>query len=520
MTVIQENEKAAFSREFLVRQYLSYALAIALALTTGWAVMKPFHSRINWMNFEQDDFFYYLKVASNIASGRGSTFNGLVSTNGYHPLWMWTLALIVRLGSGVRFVPAFLSISIWLATMTTFLLSRHLLLRTGVDLLAAAALSTYMAVYAMHVFSYGMEVTLAVPLMFGLLVLLEQDTWWSAQRGASWPHGVAIGLMTTLMVLSRLDTLIFASLIVLGILLQSHLRHRMRPPLIAGVALGLLPLTAYFIANRMLFGIWMPVSGMAKQLKLDHGFTSLAWKSLFSKSPVQLLNLVPILLALAALPWLWRRLPLIERAFIPAALSFPFVYIALLSWLSDWQLWGWYFYMLRPALLVAFLLFLRTKQLKRILAWPPLLVFLVLVAFTRIKSLELIQQQPDIVAAAREVQEFSLAHPGIYAMGDRSGAVGYLLNQPIVQTEGLMMDHGYLNLISQQLPLRAVLERYGVRYYVGTAMKPFTGCFEAKEPAQAGPHAPHLGGEFCEQPIAQWTFAGVKTMVFDLENNR
>jgi hypothetical protein len=520
MSEIQENDKAASGREFLVRRYLSHALTIALALTTIWAVTKPFRLHISWMNFEQDDFFYYLKVASNLASGRGSTFNGLVSTNGYHPLWMWTIALIVCLGNGVRFVPAFLSISIWLATMATFFLSRRLLVRNGVELLVAASLSTYIAVYAMHVFSYGMEVTLTVPLMLGLLVLLQQDEWWSAQRGPNWIYGIAIGLMTAVMVLSRLDTIIFASLILLGVLLQSDLRHRMRPPFIAGVAVGLLPLAIYFIANRMFFKIWMPVSGMAKQLKLDHSFTSLAWKSLFSKSPVQLLNLVPIILALAALPWLWKRLSLSERAFIPAALSFPFFYIALLSWLSDWPLWGWYFYMLRPALVVAFLLFLRTKEIKRILVWRPFLFLLVLVAFARISSLELVQQQPEIIAAAWKVQQFSLTHPGIYAMGDRSGSVGYLLNQPIVQTEGLMMDLNYLKMVSQQLPLREVLDRYGVRYYIGTAMNPFTGCFEATEPAMAGPHAPHLGGEFCEQPIAQWTFAGVKTMVFDLKSNQ
>lgn len=36
-----------------------------------------------------DDSFYYFNIASNLAAGRFSTFDGGVTrTNGYHPLWM------------------------------------------------------------------------------------------------------------------------------------------------------------------------------------------------------------------------------------------------------------------------------------------------------------------------------------------------------------------------------------------------------------------------------------------------
>ena len=36
-----------------------------------------------------DDSFYYFQIASNLASGKFSTFDGgLTRTNGYHPLWM------------------------------------------------------------------------------------------------------------------------------------------------------------------------------------------------------------------------------------------------------------------------------------------------------------------------------------------------------------------------------------------------------------------------------------------------
>ena len=43
-----------------------------------------------------DDAFYYFKIAENIAAGRGSTFDGLHPTNGYHPLWMGFLIPLFR----------------------------------------------------------------------------------------------------------------------------------------------------------------------------------------------------------------------------------------------------------------------------------------------------------------------------------------------------------------------------------------------------------------------------------------
>src|SRR6185437_13823540 len=46
--------------------------------------------------FFADDSFFYLQVGRNFALGHGSTFNGLMPTNGYHPLWMLLCAAIYR----------------------------------------------------------------------------------------------------------------------------------------------------------------------------------------------------------------------------------------------------------------------------------------------------------------------------------------------------------------------------------------------------------------------------------------
>ncbi len=53
-------------------------------------------------------------------------------------------------------------------------------------------------------------------------------------------------------------------------------------------------------------------------------------------------------------------------------------------------------------------------------------------------------------------------------MGDRAGAVGYMASQPVLQTEGLMMDSQYLENIRKRRDLVEVLRGYGARYYIST----------------------------------------------------
>jgi hypothetical protein len=48
-------------------------------------------------NFLADDSYFYLQVAWNFAHGNGSTFNAIMPTNGYHPLWMLLCSVVYRI---------------------------------------------------------------------------------------------------------------------------------------------------------------------------------------------------------------------------------------------------------------------------------------------------------------------------------------------------------------------------------------------------------------------------------------
>ncbi len=113
------------------------------------------------------------------------------------------------------------------------------------------------------------------------------------------------------------------------------------------------------------------------------------------------------------------------------------------------------------------------------------------------------------------VADFSRAHPGIYAMGDDAGSTAFRSDQPFIQLEGLMMDAPYLQVLRQRTPLADVLHRYHATYYVALQIeRNGEPCFLTHEPAQAGPHSPHLPGRICAQPLAQHTEDGVSVGIF------
>jgi len=60
-------------------------IALVMGVHTYAAFSAPHNFSRRW--FVRDDAYYYFKVAQNISEGRGSTFDGINPTNGYHPLW-------------------------------------------------------------------------------------------------------------------------------------------------------------------------------------------------------------------------------------------------------------------------------------------------------------------------------------------------------------------------------------------------------------------------------------------------
>lgn len=235
---------------------------LALIIFTLPAHLKP-------ANFLPDDTYHYLQVAYNIVEGHGSTFNQIVPTNGYHPLWMLFCTLVTFLTGGskpvamhvILAVQAFLYFPI-IALFTA--ITERTQVRYG--MLGYPILALYFLTGL-----FGSEAHLnALASLIALYYLLHAigDDLTAGARTRSW---ILTGLFLGLSLLARLDNLFLAStLILFGVIARP--RELRAGSVAGGIARELLlvaipaavVVAPYLIWNQVNFGHLMPVSGAIK----------------------------------------------------------------------------------------------------------------------------------------------------------------------------------------------------------------------------------------------------------------
>jgi hypothetical protein len=311
----------------------------------------------------------------------------------------------------------------------------------------------------------------------------------------------------------------------MGLALALHFSHRgswrnIRFDVISGGIFGLLPIFAYVLSNLFIFDTLTPVSGMAKQL-MPKGQLSMAVIDAILQSPWKFQLNVAFILIASCFAMVSLRLPLsLQRRVLIAPLIFTPLYFLLLSALTDWCFSDWYFYPVRIAFCAAAAFVFSHPA---IVAWTNRST-MVQICAALIATVVLLSTwwtvnpgQLYVYQTGADMVEFERTHPGIYAMGDRAGKVGYLMRNPLVQLEGLVMDKAFVKMMADHRPLLDVLHHYGVKYYIASSHSPFTGCFHAVESYQAGPRSPTLQADFCNEPIARFSHGDVETLVYSLD---
>ena len=194
--------------------------------------------------FTRDDAYYYFKVAQNISEGRGSTFDGINPTNGYHPLW---LLICIPIFAFARF-------DLILPLRILFLVMNGLCVGTGIllyRLIRKATSSPIGALAALYwifnrriygvVYQQGLETGIAAFCIAWLLYSLssfEQD--WRTQS-PTLKQIAMMALLATAVMFSRLDLVFFATLTGVWIVFRSSpLRYLLPLDILAIVASGLL----------------------------------------------------------------------------------------------------------------------------------------------------------------------------------------------------------------------------------------------------------------------------------------
>lgn len=199
--------------------------------------------------FTRDDAYYYFKVAQNISEGRGSTFDGVNPTNGYHPLWMLVCIPIFALARFDLILPLRVLMLVMAAlgaasSILLFRLLRRAKLPQAVAMLAAAWWAFNLNVHSI-ITQQGMETgLLAFSIVLFLILLQKFDRTWRAAP-VTWRDILPLTLAAMLVLFSRLDTIYLVLLAGVWIIFRGHPARALLP-------VDLLAATSFIILGYVL----------------------------------------------------------------------------------------------------------------------------------------------------------------------------------------------------------------------------------------------------------------------------
>ena len=221
-------------------------LIIAVMSMSLYAALSDAQN-LSWRWFTRDDAYYYFKVAQNISEGRGSTFDGINPTNGYHPLWMLICVPIFALARFDLILP----LRILLLVMSGLSVATAILLYRLIGKVFAPAIGAIAAVFWVFsfdvltiVYQHGLETGIAAFFIVLLIYkLYEFEKSWRI-KSVSKTQILTLGILGTLAMFSRLDLVFLAAMVGLWVVFRGHpLRFFLPLDIAAIVASTLLALT-------------------------------------------------------------------------------------------------------------------------------------------------------------------------------------------------------------------------------------------------------------------------------------
>ncbi len=194
---------------------------IFLAVVVGGAFSDGVNFPLRW--FERDDAYYYFKVAQNISEGRGSTFDGINLTNGYHPLWMVVCIPIFAFARYDLILPLRILFVVMGMLHLFTALYLYALLKRIVSVPVAMFCAGFWAFDTLidsSIYQQGLETGLAAFFIVLLIYTL-------ARKEEKWEHEpanrkdiIALAVLAALVMFSRLDLVFLAVLVGLRIVFR------------------------------------------------------------------------------------------------------------------------------------------------------------------------------------------------------------------------------------------------------------------------------------------------------------
>jgi hypothetical protein len=407
-----------------------------------------------------DDAYYYLIIAKNLAASGVSTFDQQSLTNGYHPLWLVLLTL-----QDLTVGPSLL-VTLTIEALL-FAGAVYLFLRPADE--APAYLQAAFAIsFLVLIGHFGMD-GMEVALLIFCTALFARSLFWAQSGGAE--RGLWVGLAAAACVGARIDSAVF----IVVALAVAPLSRRAR--MIAFALLTVLG-AVYAGYNLWVFGMAMPVSSTIKSLgglQINHRLLAQLGFGGEVRVTVGLLLVSPGLIALS-------RPGTIGRAFAVAASLGGLIYLTRLIFFSSWVVWPWYnFALLFPLLAALYVLPPHLAPLTATIAsrfgpnWGRFGAAAalacgfaaIIVLYAIVAARAPVTPRGNFAAINRiAVQRYSgLLGGARVAMGDRAGSFAAAYPGPVTQLEGLVNDGAYLRALkSRDTDIRALLCGRHVRF--------------------------------------------------------
>jgi len=420
-----------------------------------------------------DDAYYYLQISRNIALGNGSTFDGINSTNGYHPLYLLILIPIHLLVNFNRLlaVRAIFILQGALYFFTLYMVVKKLKSEVGVfGLLTMVILTLYPRFF--HILTVGMESLLSLLLLS--MIWFYSDGFFKGEGDLK--GGFVLGILCGLLTLSRLEVgTVVTALLVLVILIVRFRKWGMRAISNALIIplLYVIMVMPFLIWNYMVFNHILTISA---SLKSSYPNIVFNWRYILTY-PEYYLGVLVFAIYLLYSGWR-RRGGEVLRSLISDALIGATCIVLLLSFLL-FARWAHFSHYYAPCLLPIFILVAVAgdytagafKRIFRPVAGRT--IFISLLAIFAISSQYIVHRDAlkTFKIASYEGAMWAKENTdkkAIFAMKD-SGTFGYLSGRRTVNLDGVVNNFEYQEHLKQGR-LDDYLSNIGVDYIVQHAL--------------------------------------------------
>lgn len=256
-------------------------------------IFRDFQWLTNYWLFE--DYGYSFKIARNIALGVGETFDGVIPTNGYQPLFAWIIAPIYMLARNDLITPVYIAlVMLSIFNVATGYLIYLIVLKISRQKLCALAALIYWSlnIAIARNGTIGLETGLST-FMATLLTYFAMCAEWTSIK----PLGAtAIGVWAGLAFLSRVDAiLIFPAITLALISTQEKTLAKVNRILLVSAGAALI-ITPYLLWNIFTHGHALPessivTSGRSNLMDASHLFTD-DWQEKINHSLFVLVGMI------------------------------------------------------------------------------------------------------------------------------------------------------------------------------------------------------------------------------------